>query len=125
MNARKAASAASVAVLAALAACQSGGGPSPVASPVPQSPFEGEWVGTDGVAVSTLHGGTFSSRSVQTGETLTNGTYKVRDPSTIDLDFYSVKSQQRTTAACLLVNPGQMNCTLASGTQFVLNRRRV
>jgi hypothetical protein len=59
---------------------------------------------------------------VQTGETLTEGTYKFRDQNTIDLSFYSVKTKQQTAAACLLANPNQMNCTLGNGTQFVLNR---
>jgi hypothetical protein len=88
-----------------------------------QSGFEGEWVGTDGVAVSSLQGGKFSSRSLATGETLTNGTYTMRDPKTIDLDFFSVRTNQNTKATCLLADVNQMNCTLATGTQFILTRK--
>lgn len=84
---------------------------------------EGDWVGTDGVAVSSLRGGQFSSRSLATGETLTNGTYAFRDQKTIDLDFFSVRTNQNTKATCLLVDRNQMNCTLATGTQFTLNRK--
>jgi hypothetical protein len=79
-------------------------------------------MGTDGVAISSLYGGRFESRSVQTGETLTQGSYKFRDQNTIDLSFYSVKTQQQTAAACLLAGPDKMNCTLGNGTQFVLTR---
>lgn len=125
MNVRVAALAVFGGIAMVLAGCQStprGLGPAP--APVASSPFDGQWIGTDGVAVSTLRNGTFESRSVQTGEQLTSGTYAVRDQSMIDLDFYSIKSQKRTTAACLLVSRNQMNCTLASGTRFVLNRRQ-
>lgn len=89
---------------------------------VRQTGVEGQWMGTDGVAVSTLQGGRFSSRSLQTGETLTEGSYTHRDQRTIDLSFYSLKSQQNTSATCLLANTSQMNCTLANGTNFVLTR---
>jgi hypothetical protein len=121
MNARIAASAAFIIVTAAIAGCQSAPDrPAPVN--VPSSPVDGEWIGSDGVAISSLYGGRFQSRSVQTGETLTQGTYDFRDQNTIDLSFYSVKTQQQTAAACLLATPNQMNCTLGNGTQFVLMR---
>ena len=77
----------------------------------------------DGVAVSTLSAGQFSSRVIATNEVVTTGTYTMRDQRTIDLNFFSVKSQQNTQATCLLVSASQMNCTLASGTQFSLIRR--
>ena len=89
----------------------------------PGSAVEGSWMSQDGVAVSTLSGGQFSSRVVATNEVVTTGTYTMRDQRTIDLNFFSVKSQQNTQATCLLVSSGQMNCTLASGTQFTLVRR--
>ncbi len=108
------------ALVLALAGCQTemGGGPRMAR----QTGVEGQWMGTDGVAVSTLQGGRFSSRSVETGETLTEGSYKHRDARTIDLSFYSLKSQRNTNATCLLAGSNQMNCTLATGTNFVLTR---
>ncbi|WP_048647463.1 hypothetical protein [Nitratireductor soli] len=110
-----------VAAALALAGCQSdlsGGG----RQASRQSGVEGQWMGADGVAVSTLQGGRFSSRALQTGETLTEGSYTHRDQRTIDLSFYSLKSQRNTSATCLLANTSQMNCTLANGTNFVLTR---
>jgi hypothetical protein len=121
MNARIVASAAAIFVAAAMAGCQSAPD-RPARVDVPASPVDGEWMGTDGVAISSLYGGRFESRSVQTGETLTQGSYKFRDQNTIDLSFYSVKTQQQTAAACLLAGPDKMNCTLGNGTQFVLTR---
>jgi hypothetical protein len=106
--------------LAALAACQSAG---PGGSPIAPSGVDGEWMSADGVAISSLNGGKFSSRIVATGETVTTGTYTMRDARTIDLDFFSVKSQQNTKATCMLVSSNQMNCTLAAGTNFTLVRR--
>lgn len=108
-----------------LAACtstpESGGRPPQLGTQ--QTGVEGDWVGTDGVAVSTLRGGQFSSRSLATGETLTNGTYAARDQRTIDLDFFSVRTSQNTKATCLLADINRMNCTLSTGTQFVLTRK--
>ena len=108
---------------ASLAACMSSGPTDRPPTGAARSGVDGEWVGTDGVAVSSLNNGAFASRSAKTGETLTNGTYTFRDAKTIDLNFFSVKSQQSTQATCLLVDQNQMNCTLASGTQFVLTRK--
>lgn len=123
MTIRKLVPVAALAVCGALlAACTSSpGGRPPIGSAT--TGVEGDWVGTDGVAVSSLRAGQFSSRSLATGETLTNGTYMFRDSKTIDLDFFSVRTNQNTKATCLLVDQNQMNCTLATGTQFVLNRK--
>lgn len=107
-----------------LAGCMSSNAPSDRPPTVAQpTGVEGDWVGTDGVAISSIRGGKFSSRSASTGETLTSGSYVARDQRTIDLDFFSVKSQKSTRATCLLVDANQMNCTLDSGTQFVLTRK--
>jgi hypothetical protein len=124
-NLRTALGAGSIAALTLLSGCiggglgLGGGGPNGAAS----SGVEGDWIGSDGVAVSTLQGGRFSSRSLTTGEVLTEGSYSHRDQQTIDLSFYSRRTQQNTQATCLVVGPEQMNCTLASGSRFILTRR--
>lgn len=120
MKMRNAAGAAAMILSLGLAGCQTFGGPPPMAPQ--QTGVDGEWIAPNGI-VSSLHGGAFQSKLAATGEVVTTGTYSYRDQNTIDLSFYSVKSQQRTTAACLLVTPDEMNCTLQSGTQFVLHRR--
>lgn len=106
-----------------LAGCMSSSPSGRPPSMAAASGVDGDWVGADGVAISSLRAGQFSSRAANTGETLTNGTYTFRDQKTIDLDFFSIKSQQSTRATCILVDLNQMNCTLASGTQFVLTRK--
>jgi hypothetical protein len=115
--------AAGLTLLAGVAGCTTGGmyrQSAPIAA-LPQG-AEGNWIGTDGVAISTLQAGIFSSRSAQTGEALTQGSYTYKDTQTIELSFYSIKKGIATQAACLLVSTTQMNCTLADGTQFTLLR---
>jgi len=107
--------------LVVLAGCETAGPSGP--GKAPGSAVEGSWMSQDGVAVSTLSAGQFSSRVVATNEVVTTGTYTMRDQRTIDLNFFSVKSQQNTQATCLLISSSQMNCTLSSGTQFTLVRR--
>lgn len=124
MTTRTIVSAGTIALFASLlAACMSAPGGRPPVGGAAQTGFEGDWVGADGVAVSSLRGGQFSSRALATGETLTTGTYTSADAKTISLDFFSVKSQKRTLATCILADVNQMNCTLDSGTQFVLTRK--
>ncbi|WP_274627817.1 hypothetical protein [Arvimicrobium flavum] len=121
---RKLVSAGATALLAVLlAGCMSGTPSGRPPTGAQTSGVDGDWVGTDGVAISSLNQGQFASRSMATGETLTTGSYTFRDQRTIDLDFFSVKSQQSTRATCILVDLNQMNCTLATGTQFVLTRK--
>lgn len=108
----------------ALAGCQMGGPSTRPNVSLQSQGVEGRWVGTDGVAVSTLRGGVFESHSTDTGELLTRGNYRNTGGNSIELSFYSLRSQQNTSAACLLVAPDRMNCTLANGTRFVLVRDR-
>lgn len=91
---------------------------------IQQDPVVGEWVGTDGVAISSFNpGGSFTSRFAETGETLTTGTYSQRDASTYDLSFYSIRSERNIAATCALVSEARLNCTSDSGATFSLMRR--
>ena len=107
------------------AGCQSSGpsSPPPVASAPARSPVEGQWQGTDGVAVSTFTAGKFTSNSASTGELLTEGTYTEAPSGLIQLSFYSLRSQKNVAANCLIAEGQRLNCTLDSGTQFVLVRK--
>lgn len=107
------------------AGCQNSG-PSPapqIAAAPARSPVEGQWQGTDGVAVSTFTAGKFTSTSASTGETLTEGTYTEAPSGLIQLSFYSLRSQKNVAANCLIAEGQRLNCTLDSGTQFVLVRK--
>ena len=117
--ARKSMFAGLVAGLVALAACQSGpgaGGPAAASDAV-----KGKWMSSDGVAVSSFDAGKFESRFAQTGEVLTTGTYTFKDPRTIDLVFFSVRTKRQDQATCF-IGAAQLDCTNAAGTHFTLVR---
>lgn len=124
MDMFRAASTAFILALVALGGCQQLGRLSQEPTAVSEQPqgVEGDWMGADGVAVSSLHDGRFQSRSVQTGEMLTEGSYTHQNLQTISLAFFSVKNDRPTVATCALVDANRMNCTLASGKRFVLDR---
>ena len=109
------------AAAAALAGCQTdaGGGPAARAP----SGVEGDWIGTDGVAVSRFTNGAFETFATDTGNKLAQGRYSFRDSRTIDISLTSLIRQTSSTVACSLATPTQLNCTASSGNQFVLVRR--
>lgn len=108
----------------ALAGCQMAGPPARPDVSMRSQGVEGTWAGSDGVAVSTLRNGAFESRSRETDEVLTRGSYRNTSARSIELNFYSVKTRENTSAACMQVDRDRMNCTLANGTQFVLRRQQ-
>lgn len=113
-------SAGSVAAAAFLAGCISGGpggglgrGPS----------VEGEWLSTDGVAVSRFSGGAFETVATDTGNKLADGSYRMADARNVEITVVSLIRQSTTNVNCALVSPNQLNCTSSTGQTFVLNRR--
>lgn len=84
---------------------------------------EGEWIGTDGVAVSSFMGGQFRSTATDTGQLLATGTYRYVDRSLVEVTINSIIRQTTSRANCALVDRRQLNCTSDSGAQFSLIRR--
>jgi len=111
--------------LAALAGCTFDGPRGGGAGPMVRAPsgVEGDWVGTDGVAISRFTGGRFETFATDTGNKLAEGNYVQRDSRTIDINLTSLIRQTTSSVACSLVNPRQLNCTSSTGSQFVLVRR--
>jgi hypothetical protein len=110
------------AALAALAGCStSGGGPSRTAA---ASPVDGDWMSTDGVAVSRFQGGIFSTTATDTGNKLAEGTYRFSENKMISISGTSLIRQTPIAFNCLLATPQQLNCTNATGQNFSLNRRQ-
>lgn len=113
-------------LLLALAGCQTGG-PGPMASgpraPAP-SGFEGEWMSTDGVAMSRLRGGAFETVAVDTGNKLATGSYHNTSATMVAISVTSIIRQTTSTVNCQLATPQQLNCTSSAGQQFVLVRRQ-
>ena len=112
-----------LAAMIALSGCQTidFGGPVAVAPPVGAA--EGQWVGTDGVAASSLNNGILVTSSIATGEKLAEGSYRYTDQRSISLTFKSLVRGTTVNANCAVVTESQMNCTSSSGNQFSLLRR--
>ncbi|MGO4837895.1 hypothetical protein AB4144_37190 [Rhizobiaceae sp. 2RAB30] len=112
--------AASAAMLAGcVAAGPDGGGPGVNTS----SPFEGEWMSTDGVAISRFSGGVFETIATDTGNKLADGNYHLVDGRTAAITVRSLIRQTTSNVNCALAAPTQLNCTSSTGQQFVLTRR--
>jgi hypothetical protein len=121
--ARKLFSAAALAAMSAgLVGCMTGGGPGggPLAA---ASGVEGEWLSTDGVAVSRFSGGVFQTTALDTGNKLADGSYQMVDDRTVTISVKSLIRQTTSSVNCALAAPAQLNCTSSTGQQFVLTRR--
>ena len=78
--------AAPVLIAAALAGCQSAG-PGPGSGPIARQPqgVEGEWLSTDGVAMSRFTAGAFETLAVDTGNKLATGSYRNVSPTLVEI----------------------------------------
>lgn len=128
MNAVKIRAVAVAAIAVALAGCQSAGPPPMRGGPVgpsafPTSGFEGEWMSTDGVAMSRFSGGVFETIANDTGNKLAEGSYSQIDASTVSISVTSLIRQTTTQVNCAMVTQTQLNCTGSNGSQFSLIRR--
>lgn len=105
----------------AVAGCQMA---APMRAPIaPQrAGFEGTWLSTDNVAVSTLSGGQFVTKARDTGATLATGSYRNIDQRTVTINVTSMIRNTTSNVNCALVNASQMNCTSSTGSQFTLVR---
>jgi hypothetical protein len=118
-------SATPVVALLALAGCQTGPGPGGLGpSATRQTGVEGDWLSTDGVAMSRFTGGAFETLAVDTGNKLATGSYRYADARTIEISVTSIIRQTTSSVNCALVTPQQLNCTSSAGQQFVLVRRQ-
>lgn len=125
LNARKLLSAAPLVAVMALAGCQMTGPGSmgPGSSASRQTGVEGDWLSTDGIAMSRFTGGAFETLAVDTGNKLATGSYRYADARTIEISVTSIIRQTTSSVNCALVTPQQLNCTSSTGQQFVLSRR--
>lgn len=107
---------------AALAACTTSG---PSAPPVAAAPtgVEGSWIDAQGTGLSTLNAGTFQTVATDTGQKLSDGTYTLTGPTSVEITGTSLIRQSPISFNCLLVSTSQLNCTSAAGQNFVLTRR--
>lgn len=109
--------------IAALAGCSTSGGGGQTRTAA-SSPVDGEWLSTDGVAVSRFQGGVFSTMATDTGNKLAEGSYRLSENRMITITGTSLIRQTPIAFNCLLATPSQLNCTNANGQNFSLNRRQ-
>lgn len=108
-----------------LAGCMgfgSGGGGAPVKRA--QTGIEGTWIDAQGTGLSTLSGGIFSTVATDTGQKLAEGSYVANGATSVQINGTSlIRQGSPISFNCLLISTSQLNCTSASGQQFVLTRR--
>ena len=106
----------------AVAGCETSG---PSSSPMASAPrgVEGSWIDAQGTGLSSLQGGRFQTVATDTGQKLADGSYSMTGAASIQINGTSLIRQSPISFNCLLVSPNQLNCTSASGQNFVLTRR--
>ena len=129
MDAGKFRAVAAAAIALALAGCQGIGGPSQPRggfapnTPPPSSSFNGDWISTDGVAISRFTNGHFETLATDTGNKLAEGNYTQTDASSVAISVTSLIRQNTTLVNCAMISQTQLNCTSSAGAQFSLIRR--
>ena len=108
----------------ALTGCEISGPVTTLPTPVQPQQLgpQGNWIGTDGVAISTFGNGFFASYAADTGARLAEGTYSVTNGNLVQLTLRSLIRGTTSQVNCLQVQQQQLNCTAASGSQFSLVR---
>lgn len=129
MNPGKFRAVAAASIALALAGCQGMSGPSQPRGgfapniPPPSSSFNGDWISTDGVAISRFTNGHFETLATDTGNKLAEGNYTQIDASSVAISVTSLIRQNTTQVNCALISQTQLNCTSSAGAQFSLIRR--
>ncbi|WP_309085133.1 hypothetical protein [Chelativorans sp.] len=88
-----------------------------------ESALEGQWVDAQGVGVSTFSGGQFVTVASDTGNRVSQGTYRFSNGRNVEIDMTSLLRQTRMNVSCTMETRNQLNCTNSQGTSFVLTRR--
>ncbi|MET3791607.1 hypothetical protein [Aquamicrobium terrae] len=107
----------------ALAACTTSPPPPPGAGGGMRSGVEGSWIDAQGTGLSTFTGGAFQTVATDTGQKLSDGSYRMTGPSSVEITGTSLIRQSPISFNCLMVSTSQLNCTSATGQNFVLTRR--
>ncbi len=117
-NARTTLTAAAI-VVATLGAAGCNGGGATLNS---GASIDGNWRSNDGVTATTVRGGGFQTKVLATGETVSDGSYRMVDGRTVQITMRSAIRQTTSVVNCNLVTPQNLACTGAEGQQFALTR---
>jgi hypothetical protein len=110
------------AIAAILAACATSGPDQPPMAAT-QKGVEGSWIDAKGTGLSTFAGGSFNTVATDTGQKLAEGSYTMTGATSVQINGTSLIRQTPVGFNCLMVSTSQLNCTSASGQNFVLTRR--
>ncbi|RWB72715.1 hypothetical protein [Mesorhizobium sp.] len=120
--ARKLLSAGAAAGLLAAAACTTTGSSDQPSMTAPKG-VEGNWIDAKGTGLSTFAAGSFTTVATDTGQKLSEGSYTMTGPTSVEIHGTSLIRQTPVSFNCLMISTSQLNCTSASGQNFVLTRR--
>jgi hypothetical protein len=110
------------AVSIALAACTTSGPAGPIRSGASNG-IEGSWIDAQGTGLSTFQGGRFQTVATDTGQKLSDGSYRMTGPTSVEINGTSLIRRAPVAFNCLMVSTSQLNCTSSTGQNFVLTRR--
>ncbi|MER9233354.1 hypothetical protein NKI56_14830 [Mesorhizobium sp. M0622] len=105
----------------ALAACTTTGPSEPPV--ITANGVEGSWIDAQGTGLSTFKAGSFATVATDTGQKLADGSYTMTGGTSVEIHGTSLIRQTPISFNCLMVSTSQLNCTSASGQNFVLTRR--
>ncbi|AZO51112.1 MAG: hypothetical protein EOS58_03050 [Mesorhizobium sp.] len=120
--ARKLLSAVAAASLLAASACTTVGPSEPPIAAGPKG-VEGSWIDAKGTGLSSFTAGTFTTVATDTGQKLAEGSYTMTGATSVEIHGTSLIRQTPISFNCLMISTSQLNCTSASGQNFVLTRR--
>jgi hypothetical protein len=105
-----------------LAACATSGPDQPPIGSA-QKGVEGSWIDAKGTGLSTFASGSFTTVATDTGQKLAEGSYTMTGATSVEINGTSLIRQTPISFNCLMVSTSQLNCTSATGQNFVLSRR--
>lgn len=111
-----------MAAATALAGCTTSAPPPAQITAAPTG-VEGSWIDAQGTGLSTFSAGTFQTVATDTGQKLSDGSYTMTGPTSVEINGTSLIRQSPISFNCLMVSTSQLNCTSAAGQNFVLTRR--
>jgi len=106
----------------ALASCTTA--PPPPGGPIAaRNGVDGSWIDAQGTGLSTFSRGAFQTVATDTGQKLSDGSYRMTGANSVEISGTSLIRQSPISFNCLMVSTSQLNCTSATGQNFVLTRR--
>mgnify|MGYP001140780233 CR=1 FL=1 len=110
------------ALVGSFAGCMPGAPDNPPMAAGPKG-VEGSWIDAKGTGLSTFPAGSFNTVATDTGQKLAEGSYTMTGATSVEIHGTSLIRQTPVSFNCLMVSTSQLNCTSASGQNFVLTRR--